>query len=164
MSMLSRGKVQPAAWFDLQKVDAMSATGLEVFDKTLHATNVWLKEIGEGLGTDRQRSYEALRAVLFAMRDRLPVDEAADLASQLPMLIRGIFYEGYKPSGKPERIRSREEFLERIAEPLKRSMPHLNEEEIALAVLKVLQHHIAKGELEDVKQALPQKIRSLFSE
>ena len=37
----------------------MSATGLEVFDKTLQTTNTWLNEIGEKIGPDRQRCYHA---------------------------------------------------------------------------------------------------------
>ena len=52
----------------------MSATGLEVFDKTLQTTNTWLKEIGDHIGPDRQRCYHALRAVLFTLRDRLTPD------------------------------------------------------------------------------------------
>ncbi len=61
----------------------MSTTGLDVFDKTLQTTNIWLDEIGEcdGIGPDRQRCYHALRAVLFALRDRLTVEEAAHLAA-----------------------------------------------------------------------------------
>lgn len=41
----------------------MSATGLEVFDRTLHKTHTWLNM--EALGAeDRHRAYTALRAVL----------------------------------------------------------------------------------------------------
>jgi uncharacterized protein (DUF2267 family) len=139
----------------------MRATGLEVFDKTVHATNTWLKEIGEQIGPNRQRCYQALRAVLFSLRDRLNPNEAAHLAAQLPMLMRGIYYEGYRPAGKPERMRSRQEFLQKIAEHLEQTRP-LGADAAARAVFKVLDHYLDPGEMAEVKQSLPQEIRTLF--
>ncbi len=139
----------------------MSATGLEVFDTTVQTTNIWLKEIGEQIGPDRQRCYQALRAVLFSLRDRLDPNEAADLAAQLPMLVRGIYYEGYRPTGKPERIRSRDEFLHKVGEHLEQTRP-LGADEATRAVFKVLDHYLDPGEMADVKQSLPQDIRALF--
>jgi uncharacterized protein (DUF2267 family) len=139
----------------------MSATGLEVFDKTLQTTNIWLKEIGEQIGPDRHRCYQALRAVLFTLRDRLTPDEAAHLASQLPMLVRGIYYEGYRPARKPDRIRSRDEFLQRIGEHLEQTRP-LGADDAARAVFKILDHYLDPGEIAEVKQSLPQDIRTLF--
>lgn len=139
----------------------MTSTGLEVFDKTLQTTNIWLKEIGDDLGPDRQRCYNALRAVLFALRDRLTVDEAADLSAQLPMLIRGIFYEGFRPSTMPQRVRTRDEFLEKINEHLQNIRP-LGAEEAARAVFRVLEHNIQGGQIPEVKQMLPPEIRTLF--
>ncbi len=139
----------------------MSATGLEVFDTTVQTTNIWLKEIGEQIGPDRQRCYQALRAVLFSLRDRLDPNEAADLAAQLPMLVRGIYYEGYRPTGKPERIRSRDEFLHKVEEHLEHTRP-LGADEATRAVFKVLDHYLDPGEMVDVKQSLPQDIRTLF--
>jgi uncharacterized protein (DUF2267 family) len=84
----------------------MSATCLGGFDKALQTTNTWLKEIAEHIGPDRQRCYHALSTVL-PPRDRLTPDEAADLAVQLPMLVRGIYYDGYRPAGKPGRASAR---------------------------------------------------------
>lgn len=139
----------------------MSFTGLEVFDKTLQTTNIWLNEIGENLGPDRQRNYQALRAVLFTLRDRLTVDEAAHLSAQLPMLVRGIFYEGYRPSTMPQKVRSQEEFLARIHQHLQNVRP-LGADEAARAVFRVLDKHIPAGELSEVKQMLPPDIRSFF--
>ena len=82
----------------------MSATGLEVFDKTVQTTNAWLKEIMEATGLDRRRAYRVLAAVLHALRDRLTVDEVAQLGAQLPILVRGLYYDQWHhPSGKPER-------------------------------------------------------------
>ena len=139
----------------------MSSTGLEVFDRTIQTTNIWLNDIGQDLGPDRQRCYHALRAVLFALRDRLTIDEAADLSAQLPMLIRGIFYEGYRPSKMPQRIRSQDEFLAKISEQLQGVRP-MAADEAARAVFRVLEAHIPPGEMTQVKQMLPPEIRTLF--
>jgi len=139
----------------------MSSSGLEVFDKTIQTTNQWLNEIGKDIGPDKQRCYHALRAVLFALRDRLTVDEAADLSAQLPMLIRGIFYEGYRPSTMPQKIRSREEFLAKVSENLQNIRP-IGAEAAARAVFRVLEQNIPMGEMNEVKQMLPPDIRSLF--
>jgi uncharacterized protein (DUF2267 family) len=139
----------------------MSSTGLEVFDETLHKTNTWLKEIAQVLGPDRHRAYHALRAVLHCLRDRLTVDEAAQLGDQLPMLVRGIYYEAWHPAGKPEKIRTREEFLARISTHLPKARP-INAEDAARAVFQVLEKHVTAGEIQDVVQAMPQEIRTLW--
>jgi uncharacterized protein (DUF2267 family) len=139
----------------------MSSTGLEVFDKTIQTTNLWLNEIGQELGPDRHRCYHALRAVLFALRDRLTVEEASDLSAQLPMLIRGIFYEQFRPTIMPQKIRSQDEFLAKIGEHLQNIRP-LGADEAARAVFRVLERHIPRGEMEQVKNMLPPEIRALF--
>lgn len=90
----------------------MSATGLDVFDTTIQKTNNWLNELMELAGLQqRQGAYLALRATLHALRDRLPVDEVAQLGAQLPMLVRGFYYEGWDPTPKPVRARHKEEFV-----------------------------------------------------
>jgi uncharacterized protein (DUF2267 family) len=139
----------------------MSTTGLEVFDKTLHTTNLWLKEIAEEIGPDRQRAYHALAAVLRALRDRLTIDEAAQLSAQLPLLVRGIYFDQWRPAEQPKRVRHVEAFLEMIAEREGEIAP-IDPEDAARAVFKVLERHIAAGEIEQLKQALPGEIRKLW--
>ena len=141
----------------------MSSTGLDVFDKTLQTTHTWLNEIGacDGIGPDKQRAYHALRAVLFALRDRLTVEVAAHLGAQLPILVRGIFWDGYRPAGKPERIRTQAEFLAKVAEHLGRIGP-IDPRDAARAVFRVLDRHVPRGEMDEVKQQLPEEIRVLF--
>lgn len=146
----------------------MTTTGLDVFDSTLQKTNTWLKEIEAELGPDRHRSYEAMRAVLHALRDRLTVDEAAHLGDQLPMLVRGIYYEGYHPAGKPEKIRSRDEFLERInrrmgpASARLRNARPVGADDAARATFRVISRNCDPGEVRQVIGSLPAEIRSLW--
>jgi uncharacterized protein (DUF2267 family) len=140
----------------------MSATGLETFDSTLQTTNIWLDELmNEMKWKDRHRAYHALRAVLQALRDRLPVDEAAHLSAQMPLLVRGIFFEGWHPAGKPLKERSREEFLAHMEKAYAFDIK-ADVEGIARAVFGLLDRHVTAGEIDDVKQALPLPIRKLW--
>jgi len=141
----------------------MSATGLDVFDKTLQTTNIWLKEIMQTVGPDRHRAYRVLRAVLHALRDRLTVDEVAHLGAQMPLLVRGLYYDQWHPAGKPVRTRQLEEFLAQLAAELDDIGP-INAEDAARAVFAVLEDRIAAGEIEDVKGMLPAQLRRLWSE
>lgn len=139
----------------------MTETGYPTFDDTINQTNRWLNEIGETLGGEKQRAYHALRGVLFALRDRSMPQEAFHLSAQLPMLVRGLFWEGYRPVDKPERFRSREEFLEKVSEGFA-TAPAIDPEEAARAVFGVLARHVPEGEVADVKQGLPKPVQELF--
>jgi uncharacterized protein (DUF2267 family) len=140
----------------------MSATGLDVFDTTIHKTNTWLKELMQiGGWESRRTAYKALRATLHALRDRLTVDENAQLSAQLPMLIRGLYFEGWDPSVRTLKERHLEHFLERIEQEL-RGDEQLDPVEVARAVFMVMQERVTEGEIEDVRYVLPSKIRELW--
>jgi uncharacterized protein (DUF2267 family) len=94
--------------------------------------------------------------VLHALRDRLTVQEASDLAAQLPMLLRGVYYEGWQPSKVPVKMH-REAFLERV----RAGFPHEVDggiERLVQTVLDALRLHITEGEWEDVKATLPKDL------
>src|ERR671914_1128216 len=133
----------------------MSNTGLDVFDRTVQKTNSWLKSLMDELEwVDRQEAYSALQVTLHALRDRLTVEEVAQLGAQLPMLIRGFYYEGWDPTGKPLKERHKEEFLARIAEQFSGD-DQADAEQVARAVFSVLSDRVTEGEIEDVKHVLP---------
>jgi uncharacterized protein (DUF2267 family) len=139
-----------------------SITSVEVFDKTLQKTNAWLNRLMELLPTDdRHVAYLALRATLHALRDRLPVEEVAQLGAQLPMLVRGLYYEGWDPTDKPLRIRSRDDFLKRLAGAMV-YVDRKEPEDVARAVFTLLVQRISDGEIEDVQHVLPADIRDLW--
>ena len=139
----------------------MSTTTIKAFDTTLQLTYVWLHELAEQMGTqDRHRAYHALWAVLHALRDRLTVEEVAALGAQLPLLVRGIYYEGWHPGNKPLKTR-REDFLAAIRAAF-RDDPDIDPEEVIQAVFLLLSRHVTVGEIESVKHLLPAKLRSLW--
>lgn len=141
----------------------MSQTGIPAFDHTLQTTNVWLNEIMDRLGwQEKPRAYHALRVVLHALRDRLPVDHAVALGAQLPLLIRGCYYDGWHPAGKPLKERRREEFLAHVAAAFPGESAE-NVEAATRAVFQTLRAHISAGEIVDVKNVLPEEIRELWS-
>jgi uncharacterized protein (DUF2267 family) len=140
----------------------MSMTGLDVFDRTIHKTNNWLNELMEVLSWhDRHKAYLALRVTLHALRDRLTVEEVAQLGAQLPMLIRGFYYEGWDPTGKPLKERHKEEFLARIEEQFSGD-DQADAKQVARAVFSVLSDRVTEGEIEDVKHVLPAELRELW--
>jgi len=137
-------------------------TGLDTFDTTVQKTNLWLKEIMEEEGwDDRHRAYLALRSVLHTLRDRLVVEEATHLGAQLPMLVRGLYYEGWSPAGKPVKERTKEEFLAHISEAFQND-PDVNSEEVLRVVLNILAKRISEGEIEDIRNSLPKEILELW--
>ncbi len=142
----------------------MSATGLSVFDTTVQKSNLWLRDLMEELGwEEKQKAYDALRAVLHALRDRLAVEEVAQLGAQLPMLIRGIYYEGWHPTHKPERMRHKGEFLSRIQKAFKVD-DLIDPETVARAVFTVLEKRVSAGEIQDVEAVLSTELRELWPE
>jgi uncharacterized protein (DUF2267 family) len=110
---------------------------------------------------DRHQAYLALRAVLHTLRDRLSPEEAAYLGAQLPLLGRGIYYEGWTPTGKPTKERHKEQFLGKIADYFVKE-PQIDAERIIRAVVHVLDRHISEGELHDIKHSLPRELLLLW--
>lgn len=139
----------------------MATHALPVFDRTLQETHIWLNDIGEAIGDPRaEMAYHAMRGVLFALRDRLPIDEVFDLSAQLPLLVRGIMFEGYRPAGKPDKF-GRDAFLERVRAELQ-AVGGANPERITRGVLRVLAQHVAAGEVNDLRSELPRDLRALW--
>ncbi|RMF57349.1 MAG: DUF2267 domain-containing protein [Bacteroidetes bacterium] len=143
----------------------MAETGLEVFDTTVQKTNRWLKEIREELHLNsRREAYHALRSVLHQLRDRMTLEELAQFSAQLPMLVRGILFEGWDPTGKPVRVRHIDEFLQPIQEEFHQMGLSVNPRQVVQGVFKTLNRHISRGEVEEVRALLPQELRALWPE
>lgn len=139
---------------------------LHVLDVHLEAANLWMKELIANLDlTPDQyaRAPAALRAGLHAIRDRLPNNEAVDLAAQLPTLIRGINYEGWRLHRDNKNLRDRAGMIARVAKDLAPDT-RLDPLDVLRAVIHLLVHHISQGEIQDVLATLPKPIAALWQE
>jgi uncharacterized protein (DUF2267 family) len=136
----------------------------EVFATTLQKTNLWVKEISDLLHwDDHHKAYHGLRTVLHALRDRLPVPEAAHLGAQLPMLVRGIYYEDWRPAATPSKVKTAQEFYDVVQKNFTADR-NVNPMRLTEAVLMVLVANISPGELEKLLRIFPPELRALWPE
>jgi uncharacterized protein (DUF2267 family) len=141
----------------------MATTGLEVFDKTLHTTNLWLDEISAEIGPDRHLAWHVLGAVLRSIRDEMQVEQSAHFAAQLPLLVRGAYFDQYRPAVQPASERSQEDFVARIHRDLDGSRP-VKVEQAATAVMRTLNRHVTEGQIRKVRDALSKSVRAMWPE
>jgi uncharacterized protein (DUF2267 family) len=139
----------------------MSIQSVDAVERSVHKTNEWVKAMASELGIDdREDAWRLLRADLQVLRDELTVDEAAQLAAQLPMVLRGAFWEGFDPGHQPAKLRKREDFLARYAK-----LAHLSDlseaERATAAATRVMNDRITEGELNDVFAQLPSEVREV---
>lgn len=140
----------------------MSASGVATLDHTIQETNLWLKTVAEQLHfEDRHHAYNALRAVLHALRDRLPPEMAVHLGAQFPMLLRGLYYEGWHMSGKPTKDRSVQDFADHVLEQLPPQF-HMDPLTVTRGVFKILWERLDPGESAKVIDHLPLPLRGLW--
>ncbi len=142
----------------------MSAKGLEVIDHTVQLTHEWINELTERLDWSSQRdALRLLRVTLHQIRDHLLVDEVAQLAAQLPLLIRGMFFEGWVPKNTPVKQRHLQDFISDIEQHVGSVADYRGSEDIQ-KVFKLINAKISRGEILDVRASLPEEIRSFWPE
>ena len=142
----------------------MKLTGLDVFDATIGRTTDWLRDLMRELNwTDYRRSYLALRFVLQGLRDHLPLDEAVNFGNQLPILIRGCYFEDWDLRGKPLPWQSRDDLLAGICSYFEPDdHPEEAPETIVRAVFRLLEKKAMSGEIVGLDHFLPPTLRELW--
>jgi uncharacterized protein (DUF2267 family) len=128
---------------------------------TVQQTQEWLKELRDNADlADEGEALSVLRSVLHQLRDRLTPEEAVELGAQLPIIVRGVYYEGWRPTRTPEKVRSKEKFLDEITIKL---LPRRVPPEAAVRdVFALIAHHCDPGEIADVIDQLPTDIKELW--
>ena len=131
----------------------MIAQGLEGLDRSVQLTHIWIDDLDRKLEwNNKARSYRLLKAVLHALRDSLKVNEVADLGAQLPELLRGAYYEQWKPAATSAGS-SVDDFLARVKKSFVKD-PLIDSAGAVMAVFQLLTKKITEGEIEDVRRCL----------
>ncbi len=142
----------------------MKFTGFEVLDASIQTTNRWFNELMQELNwTDRRKTYVVFRCVLHAWRDHLSVTDAVYLGEQLPMPIRGLYFEHWDASDKPMPLRSRAEFFSCLSSYLARNEEDTtNVEKVTMAIFRFLDRKATHGDIEDLQHLVPAVLTDLW--
>ncbi len=140
----------------MKRISSINHAGQEVYE--------WLNEINKATGwKNTTAAYAALRATLRLLRDNLTLEGSAKLATKLPPLIRGIFYENWHPVDQPLRERAIEDFLQNLSQLLEDyNHSELDPELAATSVFKTLMKKVDKGEAHKIYSQLPKGIKKIF--
>ena len=142
----------------------MPSTGIPAFPHAAQQAQQWVNELSEDLNwTDKGRAYRLFKAVLHAVRDWISPEEAADLSAQMPLLIRGVFFEGWDPMKAPAVHRKRADFIARVQGDFVHDPLVLPAEDVG-KVLALLERHLPGGEIMQVRQSMPKSMRALWAE
>ncbi len=141
----------------------MPNPGLPIIDETVSTTNAWLNEIARRTGTGHRDAFHVLRAGLHALRDRLTADEAVHLGQQLPTLIRGIYFENWRPAATPVLDRSLDAWLATLeGHLLAANADAVPPGDAAGALFGVLKQHIDDGACRHLQAQLPGEVADLL--
>jgi uncharacterized protein (DUF2267 family) len=135
---------------------------IHVFERTNHEAHEWVNDLSGRIGWRNEREVlRLLRTVLCQIRDHLPVDEMAQFAAQLPLILRGMFYEGWQPKNTPVHERHASDFVAAVEEMVGDVTDYRAATDIK-AVFNVINARISRGEVEDVRACLPKELRDLW--
>jgi uncharacterized protein (DUF2267 family) len=144
-----------------QLEDMMS--DVPALDTSVQRAHEWLHDIERELGFKNERAaYAALRATLHALRDRLPVELVAHFGAGLPTLVRGIYYDGWHPSAARLKAAHDDDLAGSMRHDLSGHDELPNAERVAAKVMRVIDKHMASGQIDHIFDAWPKQVRELW--
>lgn len=137
---------------------------VSVFARTLNKSQEWIKEMHHELKWMTGDSlYHLLRAVLHSLREQLTINEAAHFSAQLPLLLRGTFYEGWDPQSNLRNAANRDDFLQIVKNKMSPvGIPNFDLEQGVSTALSVIKKHISSGEMEDLVGMLNPSLKNFI--
>ncbi len=123
----------------------------------------WVREVAAELTIPEEKAHRIIRVVLHALRKRIPLEESFHLISQLPIVWKGIYVDGWKPGTAFERLNGIDEYIQSLREEDKGMAGYdfgndQNAKKAIYAVWKLLANHISEQEIMQICNSLPREI------
>jgi uncharacterized protein (DUF2267 family) len=136
------------------------------FNKYAAKGNEFLNRLAAKLGNENDRDHAAriLRSTLHVIRDHITVEESIQLLAQLPMILKGVYVDGWSSANMQVKIKTLDDFAAEIIGKDGNAAwrDFSNKEEVLEDVRKVVETlamYVSYGELEDVFSVLPKEIK-----
>jgi uncharacterized protein (DUF2267 family) len=141
------------------------------FEKHCIKGRDFLQKTADNLGypNDLIKAERILKAVLHSLRNRLSVEDSFQFMSQLPLLIKGIYVDGWKISKEFVRIKHLDEFINEVKhEAGNTAEVDFSNNSIAINsiknVFKTIVQQVSPGEVEHLKAVFPKELKQLWEE
>lgn len=141
----------------------MNRAAPESFATTVQETSLWLKSIGDKVGEDGDKdlAWTLLGATLHALRDHLQPEAAIHLGAQLPMLVRGLYYDHWQVNTQRTKERHKAQFFDHVHSEFPTG-EKLEPEAAVRAVFGVMREKIDPGEIAKLLRQMPKELRELW--
>ncbi len=141
------------------------STNILSLDRAVQNTILWLNEIQTQLQwEDRDTVYKATKAVLQTIRDLLPYEELFHFSANLPMVMKGMMFDGFNPiKDKKEKVKTEVEFYNQVQtyyDSQRRDL--ISGKEATMGVVNMLIDRVGEGEMKKVADNMPLKLKPLF--
>ena len=133
-------------------------------NQAINSYETWLNELEQKPAIQSpENAWSAMRSVLQTLRDRMPAEEAVHLGAQLPLIARGVFFEGWKLSRDPDKM-NQQEFYDRVRKRLAGTSLENDPALMTVYAFEVINRHIDPGQINHVKATLPHDLVVLWPE
>jgi len=131
--------------------------------------NRFMNEVAAELGdpAELEAAGRVVVAIFHTLRDKLSTEESFHLVSQLPMILKGVYVDGWDPSKQFHRTETLQDFVNELrSHDSNAAARDFGDDEQAVrnfqAVIRVMSHYVSDGEMRHIKQQLPRPVAALF--
>lgn len=131
--------------------------------------NEMINRIADELEVPRDQAARILKSTLHALRSQLTISESFDFLSQLPMIIKAVYVDGWNPSKEKKQVKSITDFFDEIRSDNQGLAAYDFGNEIQTfhtvkAVFKVLREYVSTGEWEDMQSVVSKPLKRIFNQ